>query len=537
MQQLQKFLTKLLRGVGTPLSSTVLPLVEAGAWVEIQNLPQKPLGSYSDSEELVRDNLVYCIVKKCTGLGLSPQLRKQNALDTFFIAEADCLRTNARLTRLVDNSSVEYFPEKIDLAAWLFIKAWRKEVARVLGKLPMRLDLFFSKGSTLSNKGLLTTIPDKMSGEVSIYSQSIAVWKHTISGTALDQLHQPLRVVEANELFTVPKNASIDRLAAMEASASLSLQLAVGREMRRRYERYYQVDFDKLQSVHRDLARDSSIDGSLATIDLSSASDTVSKKLVELILPEDWYTLLNSLRARSTMIDNKSFRNEKFSTMGNGFTFDLETLLFQTLCRAAGSMRSSVYGDDIIVETEKAADILAYLQYFGFTPNQKKTFCEGPFRESCGGDFFRGDPVRGHYMKEPPDEPQHWVALANGLLRADPLQKWSKAAWWYCVDQVPVVWRSFGPAELGDSLFTAPSSEFETPVDIQGDKWYPGMIPVTPHLDVSAHFYPDVVLAAALFGVPSLVAPRDSVTGYRPALTPRPGSKFLPYLGPPTRYA
>ena len=149
---------------------------------------------------------------------------------------------------------------------------------------------------------------------------------------------------------------------------------------------------------------------SCATIDLSNASDTVAYQLVKLVLPPDWFELLISLRAPFTDMDGKRVRLEKFSSMGNGFTFALETLLFWTLCDTVSNGEAQVlrvFGDDIIVDTAHAKACVKALEFFGFTPNAKKTFLEGPFRESCGGDYFNGVSVRAVYVKNLPDEPPY----------------------------------------------------------------------------------------------------------------------------------
>jgi len=99
--------------------------------------------------------------------------------------------------------------------------------------------------------------------------------------------------------------------------------------------------------------------------------------------------------------------------MGNGFTFPLQTFFFACVVRAAYRALDikiekpsketlgnyGVYGDDIIVDA-KAYDLVChYLTLCGFTVNSHKSFNKGVFRESCGADFFRGQPIRGVYCK------------------------------------------------------------------------------------------------------------------------------------------
>lgn len=522
MDQVQKFLTKLFRGIGSTRSKAMLSLVERGEWGALQQLPKPDPSIYRYPDVLLRDNIASAIVSKAQFPG-DAETRKSRALEKFYRAEELCYWTNRRIRAVIDGNTVGVYSHHTSVAVMDFINSWRKEVSRVLGNVPKRLSLKYSKGSTLSDQGKLVTIPDKMSSSITLYPETADIWNHTISGTKLDYLPRERIVVKANRLFTVPKNCEEDRLAAVEASASLSLQLAVGQTMRARYNTGYQVDLSNSQERHREMARIGSITGEIATIDLSSASDTVAYWLVKAVLPTDWFTLLNSLRAEYTDVFGKNIRLEKFSTMGNGFTFELETLLFRSLCAVLGSPDSStsVYGDDIIVPTPFARSVLAALQYFGFEPNMKKTFCEGPFRESCGGDFFEGHPVRGHYMKELPDEPQHWVALANGLLRVDPSQKWTRAAWRFCIDQLPTAWRTFGPPQLGDLVLQKPDGEYAScGVRRNGELYYWAHVPIPYSIRVDKHFHGDVVLAAATFGVPETVSLRETVKGYRRKLLP-----------------
>lgn len=116
------------------------------------------------------------------------------------------------------------------------------------------------------------------------------------------------------------------------------------------------------------------------------------------------------------------------STMGNGYTFPLETLLFAAVVSAAAKVSSvpllyphgnrlgnfAVFGDDIIVPPEMVRNVLHLLSLLGFKTNEQKTFVEGPFRESCGRDFYSGHDVRGVYIKSLRTMQDRYVAI-NGL--------------------------------------------------------------------------------------------------------------------------
>ena len=229
--------------------------------------------------------------------------------------------------------------------------------------------------------------------------------------------------VVGNVLFTVPKKSDIDRVACKEPDLNMFIQKGVGTLFRRAL-RKVGINLND-QSRNRDLARIGSITGQLATIDLSSASDSVCTELVNLLLPTYWFTLLDSSRCQVTVIDGEEHRNHMFSSMGNGFTFELESLLFFTLAKATAYFTGtrgviSVYGDDIICPTDMYHDLSTVLQYCGFLLNEDKSFHTGPFRESCGGHYYLGDDITPFYIREPITRMDDLIDVANKL------REWSR---------------------------------------------------------------------------------------------------------------
>lgn len=102
---------------------------------------------------------------------------------------------------------------------------------------------------------------------------------------------------------------------------NMYLQKGVGTFIRNRL-RSVGIDLND-QTRNQELARIGSIDGSLATLDLSSASDSVSDRLVWTLLPPKLYSYLDMIRSHYTLLDNGSLhRWNLFSTMGNGFTLN-----------------------------------------------------------------------------------------------------------------------------------------------------------------------------------------------------------------------
>jgi len=179
-------------------------------------------------------------------------------------------------------------------------------------------------------------------------------------------------------------------------------QLGIGSYMAARLKRFG-VDITD-QSRNQKLARLGSIEGGLATLDLSSASDCISIGLVEHLLPHDWSAFLSRFRTGLMEYSDTVIKLEKFSTMGNGYTFPLETLIFWALAQSVCESKEesdavSVYGDDIIVPTHRYKLLVEVLHACGFVVNTKKSFAEGPFRESCGADYLSGINIRPYYLR------------------------------------------------------------------------------------------------------------------------------------------
>jgi hypothetical protein len=214
-----------------------------------------------------------------------------------------------------------------------------------------------------------------------------------------------IKVVSGNRLDTVPKSAKTDRMIAIEPCMNMFMQRGIGSLIRSRLKRVG-IDLDD-QTNNQRLALRGSIDGSYATIDLAAASDTVSTALVEVLLPQDWFDAMDLVRSkRGILPSGKVITYSKFSSMGNGFTFELESLIFWALCSAVKDYYPTesdllVYGDDIVCPTAISGSIIELLEYCGFKTNDDKSFINGPFRESCGKHYFLGVDVTPFYVRKP----------------------------------------------------------------------------------------------------------------------------------------
>nr|UJQ85551.1 MAG: hypothetical protein 3 [Leviviridae sp.] len=234
-------------------------------------------------------------------------------------------------------------------------------------------------------------------------------------------------VVRGSKLDTVPKNSTTNRTICIEPSLNMYYQLGAGEILSKVLQRHHNIDISLQPERNRAYAKIGSLYGSYATIDLKSASDTISTALVKELLPRSVYATLDFIRSKETKtVDGEFFKLNMFSSMGNGFTFPLQTLIFATLVRAYylcnsisvtrdNILQYSVFGDDIICRNEAFDGVCSFLEYCGFTVNREKSFNSGSFRESCGSDFFKGYDIRGIYLKESKNE-THTYSAYNRLL-------------------------------------------------------------------------------------------------------------------------
>jgi hypothetical protein len=160
-------------------------------------------------------------------------------------------------------------------------------------------------------------------------------------------------------------------------------------------------------------------------MDLSSASDLISREVVWNLLPYDWCNLLEWARVDRYELDGEIHQFHKWSSMGNGYTFELETLIFYAIllgCREVSgwdSRDSIAYGDDLIFPSDQVEIVTKALNFLGFRVNSQKTFGKGIFRESCGTDWYGGLNVRPVFWKGQIDydRPTRAYYCANSLRR------------------------------------------------------------------------------------------------------------------------
>jgi hypothetical protein len=236
-------------------------------------------------------------------------------------------------------------------------------------------------------------------------------------------------VVAGNRLSFVPKDSRISRVICTEPSLNMFYQLGFGHIIERRLQKAYGISMAQQPTKNRELARLGSLTNDIITIDLSSASDSMSMRMLASVLPHDFFMWLDRYRSPLSLIPGLGYTElNMVSTMGNGFTFPLQTMLFSCIVVAASRVVGcklyfprgrehgnwGVFGDDIACPIEISGQVHRLLDILGFTVNSDKSFVEGPFRESCGHDYFKGRNIRGVYLKEV-DTVQDRFAVINQL--------------------------------------------------------------------------------------------------------------------------
>jgi hypothetical protein len=390
-------------------------LYENEQYEDLQRFAVDP-SCYFDAEVYFLDVRIFSFFKKYSSFDTGVD-KKTPALSKWKDAENRCLNVNNKFR---DRSSGKFsFPPSTEDALW---RSTRK-IASILGTLrfdDVRANCRHGPGADLGTLNNRTAAYWKYASRGQATPGALALMQELFSEDHVSDISELADVVDANRMSFVPKTSLIDRIIAVEPRWNMFIQLGLGDVMSARLRKKSGIDI-RDQSRNQAFAKRAYDDG-LATIDLSAASDSVCKNLVLELLPDDWFDALASTRSPYTILPDKSkWLNEKFSSMGNGYTFPLETLIFYALATSVvESMGLSVldvgvYGDDIIVPAQAAVRLIEVLGDLGFVTNSDKTFIDGVFYESCGMDFFAGVPVRPFYLRE---EPNSWAALVqfvNGL--------------------------------------------------------------------------------------------------------------------------
>jgi len=447
----------ILTAVNSPLSKQMLSSLERGDHNSFIATKINAL-DYNDVEDFRRDYLCVEFMSKFPNWDLGID-REKAAYEAFYDAERRCSASNQVLARSFGTPST-------GLSTASYIYTAQRKIERLLGRFlwdEAEQDFGFGPGASFALPRKLGDTYHKL-GIVPEVTKECAILAHTAirrcpawfahvaSLSGKDSPYDMFKIVEGNRITTVPKNAKTDRVIAIEPLMNMYIQKGIGACIRRRLRRVG-VDLND-QTINQKLAREGSLSGRLATIDLSAASDTVSLEICRQLLPSDWFRAIELSRSPSgVMPDGARIVYQKVSSMGNGFTFELESLIFWALCSAVISLhggsetRLAVYGDDLIVPVDCYDQIEQLLEHCGFKLNAKKSYASGPFRESCGKHYFNGGDVSPFYIRESVESFLPTVLLCNNLRRwASRDVHWGLSGWCHPIYEslvalLPPFWR------------------------------------------------------------------------------------------------
>jgi len=376
----------------TPTSLSCWILSQHGEW---KQLVEKQV----DSKHYISERDFYLDYQAVKLLAKFPNLetgidRETVAKRKFLEAEIKCRLTNSSIR---DGSYVHN--ERVGRV----IMTAQRKIASILGDVPSYevLDFSFGPGAAYGVRRD-TSVFRKLQSAFECtpaFADVVSSFFEEFPGWIPEGTHD-VSIVPGSQLTVVPKNAKTDRTICIEPLLNGLYQKGVGDFLKRRLRRHG-IDL-RDQSVNQKLASEAFQTG-LATVDFSSASDTISYLLVMELLPFDWFEFLDVARSPRYEVDGVWYDFHKFTSMGNAYTFELETLIFYALaCACCTEMgieyrtgeNLSVYGDDVIIPRD-AFDLFSEVtEACGFTINSEKSYTSGAFFESCGHDFFMGTFVR-----------------------------------------------------------------------------------------------------------------------------------------------
>lgn len=473
---------RLCESIDTPRALTVWILIKEKQYHELVDLEIDP-SDYVDHRQFADDYLVTKILSKNPRVPVPVDPEKE-ALKKFWEAEEVCAETNDRLSRFAED------PHIADQDVLAVVSETQRYIQRILGDLTKtkigfaETKMRFGPGATTSLSGVVTQGKKYSRRTLDATPRVIPfrafgfpdAWK----GAAAD-----IRQRRSSKMRIVPKKATCGRTICIEPDLNIFVQLGQGALIRKQL-----ADFGldlNTQKNNQELAREGSITDQLCTMDLSSASDLISREVVWLLLPYAWADFLHFSRVDMVDVDGEEKTLHKWSSMGNGYTFELETLIFYSVLLGAAEVKGCsdwgkiiAYGDDLIFPSELESLVRRTLNFLGFRVNSGKTFGKGPFRESCGTDWFRGHNVRPYFLRsEHHDFPTTCYIIANGFRR------WARRhdsggvhcdlrlfpVWYRCLLAVSPDHRYRIPEGYGDVGFVSNWDEARPSTRLQKSRW------------------------------------------------------------------
>lgn len=379
----------------------------------------KPLPAELDMDDVVqfesllgclsiKDTLQICRFLKRFTLASSSRLETQS-YEKF---EAIQDRLNWRLqTRIAYEQYVQRDPELVAptnrftsrVGYWFnqFFNGWEEELPRHVGH--------FSGGNCSDGGTMLEKI--KSFSKYSYNRESV-----------LYPLGDPYRDIQVYNkdvirVWGVPKSFKAYRIIAPETAWSSYHLQQLKDALLACMERspFYKYVDQKDQVRQADRAYYGSVTGSLATFDISGASDGIALYWMKQIMDEDLFQFICDWRPHKVQTGNKTMVLSTFLLSGHPCTFLFETAFFWAILMVAmeehlnspfvqkdvgdvdDNYFPSAFGDDMIFNVDYLEEAEILLEAFGIKVNFDKSFSAGSYRESCGVEYLHGHPTRVAY--------------------------------------------------------------------------------------------------------------------------------------------
>lgn len=517
------FIYDYLKAIDTPKSLACWMLYAYNEHAQLVQMTAHP-SQYTDYDSFHLDFLAVSFLSKNPFLRTGIK-KKQVALDAFKASEHTCARYNHQWKYGYNPShTIEHLS---------MFEEMREVIRGILGD--FNIGEVFDKcrwgpGVSTLIKGQDVSAAKKYDDECQMTLDAHALFYDALVAYAPRWLEgKEIEIVKGNRIFTVPKNAKTDRTIAIEPGLNIWIQLGIGSVIRKRLRR---AGFDLNSDLfNQHLAYLGSLKGfGIATIDFKQASDSICRHLIEALLPRKWFEVLNAARSKFFSFDGENWTySEKFSSMGNGFTFELESLIFLAAAIVSSRRRCSspadrtnvsIFGDDVIIPSEAAPLFTVFCSTLGFTVNPSKSFIEGPFRESCGSYYYDGKDVKPFYYKGRLGSFKEIYHVLNSVQLLAIRRGCSnisrdirfRSCWNLLLHRVPKELRLFGPLGIGDSVIAVNLGERCSPT--RHKHWdgftFPAFVERSVTIDVDSF---GLLLAKVRF-TSSTTARRDLISLY-----------------------
>lgn len=282
-----------------------------------------------------------------------------------------------------------------------YLQTWQKEVHKIMGSFrPLSRFTVTSGATTTAKRGQtpierfkFTEATPNLVRNMDLFQCDSLPWDRVTPGTGV--------------LSFVPKTAKIHRAIVIPCAANVFIQRSIGKSLGSCLLKVG-INLSSAQDTHRVKARLSSLFNDFTTDDQKWASQLIYTQLVRYLVPADWYHHMNACRDEHVVLPDGSMHVlQQFAGQGNGYCFELETIIFLAMLRTACIHTKGyhdfkdllVFGDDLIYPKAITETVRAIGRNVGFITNVDKSYSDGMFRESCGGDYYFGMDVRPVYLK------------------------------------------------------------------------------------------------------------------------------------------